>query len=142
MSIEDLNRFPVQLEIPVQWGDMDSANHVNNTIYLRWTESSRIAYFKKIGIDDSFQSEAGPILGWHDCKYIFPLIFPDTAIVTCKTLEIKEDRILLLSHIYSKTHKRIAAISTQTIIPYNYILFKKTAIPQKWINSISSLEEQ
>lgn len=31
----ELKQFPVWIEIPVQWGDMDAAQHVNNLIYLR-----------------------------------------------------------------------------------------------------------
>ncbi|GGD72752.1 acyl-CoA thioesterase [Maribacter cobaltidurans] len=36
------------LELPVQWGDMDAAQHVNNTVYLRWMESARIEMFQKM----------------------------------------------------------------------------------------------
>ena len=50
MSI-GLESFQVQVEIPVQWGDMDAAGHVNNVTYLRWCESARIAYFEKVDID-------------------------------------------------------------------------------------------
>lgn len=137
---DELDGFPVRLEIPVQWGDMDAAQHVNNIIYLRWTESSRIEYFRLMGIDDTFQSEAGPILGWHDCKYIFPLTYPDTAIVTCRVSEVRQDRIILLSHIYSMKHQRLAAISTQAIIPYDYTNFRKTAIPLMWKEAVKALE--
>ena len=31
-----LEDYPVVLEIPVAWGDMDALNHVNNTVYLRF----------------------------------------------------------------------------------------------------------
>ena len=36
-------RFPVVIELPVQWGEMDAFGHVNNVVYLRWFESGRIA---------------------------------------------------------------------------------------------------
>ena len=74
-----LSEFPVHIEIDVQWGDMDAVQHVNNTVYLRWTESARIEYFQRLGYGVSQQEgEAGFILGWQDCKYIFPVTFPDT----------------------------------------------------------------
>jgi len=75
----NLKDFPVITKIPVQWGEMDAAQHVNNVIYLRWSETGRIAYFKKLGYEVSpGGNEAGFILGWQDCKYIFPVTFPDT----------------------------------------------------------------
>ena len=47
---ETLGRWPVTLEIPVQWGEMDAFGHVNNVVYLRWFESVRIAYFERCGV--------------------------------------------------------------------------------------------
>ena len=32
--------FPVLIAWPVQWGDMDAFQHVNNTVYFRWFESA------------------------------------------------------------------------------------------------------
>ena len=44
-----LSSFPVRLEIPVAWGEMDAMGHVNNIVYLRWFECARIAYFERVG---------------------------------------------------------------------------------------------
>ena len=30
-------------EVPVRWGDMDAFNHVNNAVYMRYLEESRLA---------------------------------------------------------------------------------------------------
>jgi acyl-CoA thioester hydrolase len=139
---EEIKDCAVIFTIPVQWGDMDSARHVNNLVYFRWAESARIEYFKAIGIDTSFSSETGPILGWQDCKYIFPMTYPDVAIITCCTKEIKEDRFIMESRVYSQEYDRIAAISTQMIIPYDYVNLKKAAIPASWIETITDLEKK
>ena len=32
---------PVVVELPVVWGEMDSMQHVNNTVYIRWMETAR-----------------------------------------------------------------------------------------------------
>ena len=142
MIEDEIKQCAVIFKIPVQWGDMDSARHVNNLIYFRWAESARIEYFKAIGIDTSFSSETGPILGWQDCKYIFPMTFPDVATITCKTTEIKEDRLIMESRIYSEKYDRIAAISSQVIIPYDYINLKKVEIPKSWLEAINRLENR
>ncbi len=139
---EQLEKYPVHLEIMVQWGEMDAAQHVNNLIYLRWAESGRIEYFNKIGIDTSFKgSEAGPILGWQDCKYIFPITYPDTAILGVRTAEIREDRFIMECAIFSKKHQRIAAISKQSIIPYSYTELKKIQMPKDWLEGIRTLDK-
>jgi len=33
--------------IPVRWGDMDAMGHVNNTVYFRFMEQTRISWFEK-----------------------------------------------------------------------------------------------
>ena len=53
-----MNRWPVTIELPVQWGDMDSFGHVNNVVYLRWFESARIAYGNRIGLADLKATQA------------------------------------------------------------------------------------
>jgi len=130
------------MNIPVQWGEMDAAAHVNNLIYLRWTESGRIEYFKKMGMDTSFAAgDAGPILGWQDCKYIFPMTYPDTAIIGIRALEINEKYLLIESVVFSEKHQRIAAISQQKIVPYSYQKLKRIEMPESWRQGIEALEK-
>ena len=134
VKIED---YKTIVHYPVQWGDMDAAQHVNNLIYLRWGESARILYFEKTGIDTTFNRKSiGPILGWQECKYIFPMTYPDTAIVGIRTLEIKEDRVLIETAVFSKKHERIAAISKQSIVPYDYAKLGKAPMPDFWRTGI------
>ena len=134
-----LKDYKITAEYPVHWGDMDAAKHVNNLVYLRWTESGRILYFQAINSDTSFD-KVSPILGWQDCKYIFPMTYPDTAIVGVRTLEIKTDRIMLETAVFSIKHQRIAAISKQSIIPYNYAELKKADLPASWKQEIERIE--
>ncbi|PSR12023.1 MAG: acyl-ACP thioesterase [Bacteroidetes bacterium] len=138
---KELDKFPVHLKIPVQWGDMDAANHVNNLIYLRWAESGRIAYFEAMGMDTTFQGGGvGPILGWQDGKYIFPMRYPDVALIGVAVLAIKADRLVMECHIYSEQHQRLAAISKQEIIPFNYAAQRKAPLPEEWLAAIEKLQ--
>ncbi|MEM7106173.1 MAG: thioesterase family protein [Bacteroidota bacterium] len=132
-----LDDFKVFVEFPVHWGDMDAADHVNNLIYLRWAESSRIRFFEEVGIATAFKpGNIAPILGWQDCKYIFPITYPDKAIVGIRAFELLEDRVILESAVFSEKHNRLAAISKQHIIPYNYSELKKVPLPEHWVEAI------
>lgn len=137
-----LSEFPVHIDVNVQWGDMDAAQHVNNTVYLRWVESSRIEYFKRM--EQGVSPEAGAagfILGYQDCKYIFPVTFPDTVIIGVRLVKIANDRFFLQSHVFSKKHQRLAAISNQTIVTYDYSTLQKVAIPEALKNKILALKK-
>lgn len=139
---EELKKYPVIVRIPVQWGEMDAAAHVNNLIYLRWSESARIVYVEKMGMDTSFAAgDAGPILGWQDCKYIFPMTYPDTAVIGIRTIEVNDKFLIMESAIFSEKHQRIAAISQQKIIPYSYKELKRIEMPKVWREGVEKLEQ-
>ena len=71
-------RWPVEVQLPVQWGDMDAFQHVNNTVFLRWFESARIAYFEKVGMPTGAGgTAAGPILARATVDFRKPVTFPD-----------------------------------------------------------------
>lgn len=139
---EELRKYPVVVKLPVQWGEMDVAGHINNLIYLRWTESGRIVYFEKMGMDTSFTSgEAGPILGWQDCKYIFPMTYPDTAIIGIRTIEVNDKFLIMESAVFSEKYQRIAAISQQKIVPYSYEKLSRIEMPESWREGIAKLKQ-
>ena len=120
---------------------MDSARHVNNLVYLRWAETARVIYFGAMGMSIAFEgAEAGAILAWQDCKYIFPMTHPDTALIGVRTIEVLEDRFTLQTAVFSKMHDRIAAITQQSIVPYNYAELRKVAMPQTWVDGIARVE--
>ncbi|MEL6926243.1 MAG: acyl-CoA thioesterase [Bacteroidota bacterium] len=127
---------------PVHWGEMDAARHVNNLVYLRWAESARIAYLEQIGLGADFSGQqVGPILGWQDCKYIFPLTFPDTVIVGTRTSEMLDDRMILECGMFSERHQRIASISQHHILPYDYNLLKKVLLPGAWTEAVERFQK-
>lgn len=136
MNTEEIKASFVQLELPVQWGDMDAASHVNNTIYLKWVETARLVFFEKLQNTMPDFRTIGPILGWQDCKYIFPVTYQDTIVVTYDLTAIKMDRILCRAKLYSKKHQKLVAKANNSLIPYNYEQLKKVAIPKEWLKQL------
>ncbi len=134
---EDFNTLH---RFPVHWGDMDSAKHVNNLIYLRWAETARVLYFKAIGVNVDFgPGDTGAILAYQDCKYTFPMTYPDTAVVGTRTINIAEDRFTMQTAIFSARHDRLAAVTEQVIVPYDYGKLVKAAIPAEWLAGIEKM---
>ena len=130
--IDSTSKSYITLELPVQWGDMDAAQHVNNTVYLRGIESARIEMFQKMQEGDFEFKKIVPILAWQDCKYIFPVTYPDGVVITLDIIELMEDRVLCEGKIYSKKHKRIVAISKSLLMAYDMEELKKHPFPKAW----------
>lgn len=137
-SYPEISSAPILYETSVLWGDMDSAQHVNNLVYLKWTETSRIKLFSLID-NIKFDGEKGVILAWQDMKYIYPMTYPDTAVITARVSEIRDDRFFIESKIYSYQHGRIAALSSQSIIPYDYISLSKVPLSDAWKERLGEL---
>ena len=135
-----LDTYPVQLRLPVQWADMDAAAHVNNLTYLRWAESARIELFRRIGLDLDFRTATeGTILGWQECKYIFPMTFPDVALLGLRVLEVGTDRFVVETAVFSEQHQRLAALSKQRLVAFNYQTQQKIELPEHWRTGIAEL---
>ena len=137
--IESLDGFNHLSEYKVHWSDMDAALHVNNLVYMKWFESARIEFFDALDIDTSFsEREIGLILGWQDCKYLFPVTYPDTIKIGTRIMDVLEDRLVIQTAAWSVGHQRICAIGTQEIIPYDYAQLRKADIPASWIENLKA----
>jgi acyl-CoA thioester hydrolase len=64
--------------IPIRWGDMDAFGHLNNTVYFRLIEESRIQWFYQLGLNVLPTGE-GPILAHASCDFVRPMTYPATA---------------------------------------------------------------
>lgn len=118
-----LKNYTSIIEQTVQWGDMDAAQHINNTVYFKYFESARIALFSEIGfMDFTGEDGVGPILAETSCQYKVPLTFPDTIKITARILpeSISEYGFLMQHLVYSEKLQRIAAEGTSRIVCYDY----------------------
>ena len=66
------------LEIPIRWGDMDAMNHVNNTVYFRYMEQARIAWYERMYGELSGSRDEGMVIVNTSCTFIKPLTYPGT----------------------------------------------------------------
>jgi acyl-CoA thioester hydrolase len=139
---ELLTGFPVVIDIPVAWGEMDALRHVNNIVYFRYFESARIAYFEKLRFWEFMnQTGVGPILASIQCKFKIPLAYPDTVSVGTRIPSIEQDRFVMEYRAVSHKSQAIAAEGEGVVVSYNYRESKKTPLPEEMKQRILALEE-
>jgi acyl-CoA thioester hydrolase len=63
---------------PIRWGDMDALGHVNNTVYFRYMEQARIAWFYQLtgGSVAGYDASTGPVIINTSCTFATPLVYP------------------------------------------------------------------
>jgi len=139
---EILKEYKVISTLKVQWGDMDAMQHVNNVVYVRWGETARIDYFIALGVFSSDPNAIpfAPILGFQSVKYIIPVVYPDTIQIGTRIEEIRADRIVLKSYYYSENMRKLVAIKTQEVIPFDYKTQMKIPVPKELVLKINDLE--
>jgi acyl-CoA thioester hydrolase len=126
---ELLAGFPIVVEIPIAWGDMDAFGHVNNIMFFRYFETARIAFLYRVGFrgDDG---RPGPILASTQCRFRRPLEFPDTVLVGVRVSELADDRFTHEYRIVSVKGDEIAAEGSGVVVAYDYAARAKTVIPE------------
>ena len=143
-SIAELLRdFPVVVQFPVAWGEMDALGHVNNISYFRYFESARVAYLTKINfINPEMNEGIGPILAHTQCDFRKALAYPDTVSVGGRVVEIGGDRFTMEYRLISHHLQKIAAEGKGILVAYNYRDRRKAELPEVVRKNIQVVEGQ
>lgn len=136
-----LEGFPVAVEVPVAWGEMDAFGHVNNTVYFRYFETARIAYFEALEwIAGAAARGVGPILASADCRFRLPLTYPDRVVVGARVDDVTDQGFLMHYRAVSLRHRRTAAEGTGRIVSFDYQAGRKAPLPAEVAERIAHLE--
>ena len=140
MSTGPLGRWPVTIELAVQWGEMDSFGHVNNVVYLRWFESVRIAYFERAGILEGMP-DVGPIQARQEIDYRLPLRYPDRLLASITVTKLGNTSFTMQVRLRSQAHDRaIAAEGVTVIVMMDYRNGRKVPLGEQLRARIHALE--
>jgi acyl-CoA thioester hydrolase len=137
----NLSAFPVVVEIPVQWGEMDAYGHVNNAVFFRYFETARVEYLERCGFLESFHSRrVGAILHSTQCRFRHPVRHPDALLVGAKTSEMSEDRFTMDYLAISMATGEVAAEGSAVVVSFDYATGSKTPLPPLVRDEICKLE--
>ena len=135
-----MNGWPVTIELPVQWGEMDSFQHVNNVAYLRWFESARIAYFERCGMLADMP-RTGPILARQEVDYRLPLVYPDSVRISVTMTKLGNTSFTMALRMRSRKNDRaIAAEAVNVCVMVDYATGRKIPLSPALREAIEKLE--
>ena len=130
----------VSLWLPVQWGEMDAYRHVNNAVYFRWFESSRMAYFERSGWPALVrESGIGPILHSTSARFRAPVEFPDRVRAEASVSELGADRFTMRYRVTSERLGRVAAEGWGVVVAFDYRKGTKCELPAALRAAIAAL---
>ena len=133
--------YSVTLPWPVGWGDLDAFGHVNNTVYFRYFEHVRIAYFQHVGMMEQMDTSGiGPILARTDCRFRKAIGFPDALTLAGRIATIGSDRFTMHYRIQSEKQNGVVAYGSGDIVMYDYNNGCKAQVPVPLRERITALE--
>ena len=125
-------------KIPVLWGDMDGFGHVNNIIYLKWCETSRIELFRsiwnyKIGNMEEVleRGGVGPILANFNMDYKYPVKYPDEIKIETYLTHIGNSSMGIGHELFSLNNNKLVAKANSVVVMVNYVSNDKVIIGEK-----------
>jgi acyl-CoA thioester hydrolase len=137
----DLYNYPVVIEVPVAWGEMDSFKHVNNVHYFRYFESARTKYAEELKILDFMGDYAkGPILSETSAKFLAPVTYPDTLTIGIRSIKAEGGKIIQEYAIWSQEQSRLVTKGESTMLFFDYKLGQRCDIPTELANRMVKLE--
>ncbi len=133
--------YPVVVPVVVQWGDQDAFGHVNNTVFLRWFEVGRIAYFSDIRMRHDAQGEGrGPILAAVACNFRRQVTFPDEVRIGSRVAGVGKSSMVVEHAVASTRLGVIVADGTSTIVNYDYNAGRTLAVTEALRRAITDVE--
>lgn len=139
--MNSLDEYRVVVELPILWGNMDAFGHVNNTVPLRWFESSRVAYVEQLGMVDFMRGAGlGPILASIRCDYLRQLHYPDTVRVGARVARLGNTS-LVIEHLLVSDKLQVAAARGQsTVVIFDYQNQRPVRVPQEFRDAVERFE--
>ncbi len=134
--------WPIVVSQALIWGDMDAYQHVNNTVFFRYFEDARMAYFERIGVNSLMQAKRlGPILASTRADFKAPLTYPDTLLVAARIQSAQGKKISMQYQVFSTSQQKIAAEGEGLIIYFDYEKQQSCPIPDSILKAINTLEQ-
>ena len=125
-----LSDFPVTVEQPVVWGEVDANGHVNNIWYFRYVENARVELYRRIGkYDESVAGGVTIVVASTSCRFKAPLGFGDVVATGVKINEIGVDRFLTSYQVVRKSDGAVAAEAEAELVCFDPVRRVKAEIP-------------
>lgn len=140
-----LSEFPVIIELPVQWGDQDALGHVNNVVFFRWWESSRVAWCEEAGLirrsaESLLPTSIGSVLASIQCDFRRQLVYPDRVRIGARAARIGNSSLRIEHRLVSESLGEIAAEAVSTIVMFDFATQQSIRVPDVLRQGIRQLE--
>jgi acyl-CoA thioester hydrolase len=124
------------LNLRLDWSEMDVFGHINNVMFFKFIQASRVNYWENLGIMEQMKKQhIGPMLASSSMQFLKPLFYPGNIRVEAKVEFIKNSSFGLHHHIYNEKNE-LCAEAHDVIVMYDFEKSEKVIIDDSLRNKM------
>jgi acyl-CoA thioester hydrolase len=124
----------------VRFGDLDAMRHLNNVVFLRYFETARIAYIRRLmpQHDPAHPEQTAFGLIFAEChiNYRSPVYFDEEVGVECSIGEVRRSAFQVLFTM--RAGERVAADGYGWLVGFDYGAEKASALPESFRTALQN----
>ena len=126
-----MSGIQIQLDIKMDWSEMDLFGHINNVAYFKYVQAARVNYLESVGINTADpENKLSFAVAASSCQFKQPLFFPGKITVKTTTDWIKTTS-LQLTHVIYNEKEEIAAEAIDVLVLFDYATQKKISVSEE-----------
>ena len=132
--------YPSRLELRIDWAELDLFGHVNNVMFLKYVQASRVYYWEQIGLYQHFlATKQGPMVASVRCEFRKPLHYPGKVIVGSRIGHIGTTSFSL-EHRIEDGEGKLVAEAGDIIVMYDFNRNEKMPFPNEFRKNAEAFE--
>jgi acyl-CoA thioester hydrolase len=135
-----MEKYPVKLQLRLDWSEMDLFGHINNVSYFKYVQASRVNYWEQMGLTRlQAQMKIGPMLASTSCQFKKPLFYPGDITVEASVVFMKTSSFGIRHRILDNSGE-VAATADDIIVMFDFATHKTIEIPEELRKKAEELE--
>jgi acyl-CoA thioester hydrolase len=122
-------KLPSQLTLRIDWSELDYFGHVNNVMFYKYVQASRVHYWDSLGLTEFHREHnIGPMLASCKCDFRKPLFYPGQVKISAGLAFVKNTSFGLIHEIRNERGE-LAAEASDVMVMYDFNEDHKVPIP-------------
>jgi acyl-CoA thioester hydrolase len=139
-NMGEQKNYPVRLDLRIDWAELDMFGHVNNVMFMKYIQASRVHYWEQIGLYQHFlKTNMGPMVAALSCTFRKPLHYPGAISIFSRMKYIKNTSFSI-EHCITDAIGDTAAEAEDVIVMYDFNRNEKLSFPGEFRARVEVLE--
>lgn len=136
----DHPKYPVHLTLRIDWSELDLFRHVNNVMYFKYVQASRVNYWEIVGLASLHKSDAiVPMLLSTQCRFIRPLFYPGEVTIKASITYVRNSSFGIRHQLFN-AQQELVAEAEDVVVLLNEHTQEKISVPEPVRSRIAAIE--